>query len=213
MLAMHLQAPLRPTEILAAQADYVSAWLRRDAAGRAEVVTDWNNALKLGYDVQNLCYPDWLVGEASPLGRIVEGRLPGWSRQAPGGPVGSQTAAKYGLPPTCQVVAGTTDSIAAFIAAGGVAAKEGTGVTSLGTTLALKLRSAVPVEDADRGIYSHRLGDAWLVGGASNVGAGALADQGYTDMEEVARLMEKIDPARDVDLDYYPLVGGQGGGS
>lgn len=42
----------------------------------------------------------------------------------------------------------------------------GQAVTSLGSTLAVKLLSEVPVEDSARGIYSHRLGDLWLVGSA-----------------------------------------------
>ena len=41
-------------------------------------------------------------------------------------------------------------------------------MSSLGSTLAVKLLSATPCDDAARGIYSHRLGALWLVGGASN---------------------------------------------
>lgn len=64
--------------------------------------------------------------------------------------------------------AGTTDSIAAFLAAGVDA--PGQAVTSLGSTLAIKLLSETRVDDARYGVYSHRLGDSWLVGGASNTG-------------------------------------------
>jgi hypothetical protein len=53
---------------------------------------------------------------------------------------------------------------------------------------------------------SHRLGDAWLVGGASNVGCAVLREQGFSD-EELAALSEGIDPGRDSPLDYYPLAG------
>lgn len=58
-------------------------------------------------------------------------------------------------------MAGTTDSIAAFLASG--ACQAGQAVTSLGSTLAIKMLSTVPVEDNSRGIYSHRLGTQWLV--------------------------------------------------
>ena len=58
-------------------------------------------------------------------------------------------------------MAGTTDSIAAFLASG--ASKAGQAVTSLGSTLAIKMLSTTPVEDNKRGIYSHRLGSQWLV--------------------------------------------------
>lgn len=48
---------------------------------------------------------------------------------------------RFGLPASCQVVAGTTDSIAAFIAANATA--PGHAVTSLGSTLAVKMLSEV----------------------------------------------------------------------
>ena len=137
----------------------------------------------------------------------------------PGAPVASVTAEaaqRAGLPPGCLVCGGTTDSIAAFLAAGVVQPGEVRGrlggcagirgcrwmlsavaycmrrvpphsvlapcplqtlptlrislppsppqaVTSLGSTLAIKLLSTVRVDDARYGLYSHRLGDAWLV--------------------------------------------------
>ena len=73
------------------------------------------------------------------------------------------------------VVGGTTDSIAAFLAAG--ARETGDAVTSLGSTLAIKLLSDTFADDAARGVYSHRLGDRWLVGGASNAGCAVLREQ------------------------------------
>ena len=76
-------------------------------------------------------------------------------------------------------------------------------VTSLGSTLAIKLVSEVRVDDARFGVYSHRLDDTWLVGGASNTG-GAVLRQLFTDDQLVA-LSEHIDPAMPSPLDYYPL--------
>ena len=90
-----------------------------------------------------------------------------------------------------KVVAGATDSVAAFLAAG--VREPGVAVTSLGTTLALKVLADQPVEDAARGIYSHRIGDLWLPGGASNVGGGALLQ--HFSREELAALSARIDPA------------------
>lgn len=90
---------------------------------------------------------------------------------APGAPIAPLTpaaASRSGLPEGCLVCAGTTDSIAAFLAAG--VDMPGQAVTSLGSTLAIKLLSDRRVDDARYGIYSHRLGDSWLVGGASNTG-------------------------------------------
>jgi len=101
------------------------------------------------------------------------------------------------------VVGGTTDSIAAFLASG--AAEIGDAVTSLGSTLAIKLLSSTAVSDASRGIYSHRLGDLWLVGGASNAGCAVLREQGFT-TDELVLLSGSIDPETPpLHTHYYPL--------
>lgn len=76
-------------------------------------------------------------------------------------------------------------------------------VTSLGSTLAIKLLSTTRIEDARFGVYSHRLDDKWLVGGASNTG-GAVLRQIFTD-EQLEKLSEQIDPMEASPLDYYPL--------
>lgn len=76
-------------------------------------------------------------------------------------------------------------------------------MTSLGSTLAIKLLSSVRVDNAKYGIYSHRLGDSWLVGGASNTG-GAVLKKIFSD-SELRKLSEKINPQVQSPLDYYPL--------
>ena len=76
-------------------------------------------------------------------------------------------------------------------------------MTSLGSTLAIKLLSKSRVEDARFGVYSHRLDDKWLVGGASNTG-GVVLRQLFTD-EQLEKLSEHISPAVPSSLDYYPL--------
>lgn len=73
----------------------------------------------------------------------------------------------------------------------------------MGSTLAIKLLSKVRVEDARFGVYSHRLDDMWLVGGASNTG-GAVLRQLFSDDQLVA-LSKDIDPSVTSPLDYYPL--------
>jgi len=83
------------------------------------------------------------------------------------------------------------------------ATQTGTGVTSLGSTLVIKVLSNQPVFDASHGIYSHRLGNHWLAGGASNTG-GAILKQLFThcDIHRYSRLLA---PDHPTDLDYYPL--------
>ena len=73
----------------------------------------------------------------------------------------------------------------------------------MGSTLAVKLLSRNKVEDARFGVYSHRLDDKWLVGGASNTG-GAVLRQLFTD-EQLEKLSEQINPELPSPLDYYPL--------
>ncbi|MBJ7898366.1 MAG: carbohydrate kinase [Cyanobacteria bacterium RI_101] len=159
-------------------------------------ISDYHNALKLGYDVVNLRYPPWL--EDSFLRPLLPKVL------TPGaviGPLKPDLAQTLGLSPACLIGAGTTDSIAAFLASG--ASEPGEAVTSLGSTLALKLLSRRPVEDLASGVYSHRLGDLWLAGGASNCG-GAVLRQFFSD-EQLRELSADIDPTRPCPYDYYPL--------
>jgi sugar (pentulose or hexulose) kinase len=163
-------------------------------------ISDYHNALKLGFDVDTLCYPNWLIegiaGAATPeLPQVV----------APGTPVGevrAQVGDRFGFPRDCMVCAGTTDSIAAFLASG--VNLPGEAVTSLGSTLAVKLLSHTRVDDSRYGIYSHKLGDLWLVGGASNTG-GAVLRHFFTDVE-LDNYSTQIDPAQESLLDYYPLL-------
>ena len=71
------------------------------------------------------------------------------------------------------------------------------------------------MEDASRGVYSHRFPrfgdsggeeeDAWLIGGASNVGCAVLRQEGFDDAELIA-LSEEIDHDIDSPLSYYPLI-------
>ncbi|KXZ44544.1 hypothetical protein GPECTOR_65g162 [Gonium pectorale] len=77
-------------------------------------------------------------------------------------------------------------------------------VTSLGSTLAVKLLSTTRVDDAAYGIYSHRLGDVWLVGGASNTG-GAVLRRFFSDVQ-LRELTQALEPERPTGLDYYPLL-------
>jgi len=117
-------------------------------------------------------------------------------------PVQPAIAAQLGLSPTCQVCAGTTDSIAAFLSSG--ASSPGEAVTSLGSTLVLKLLSQTPVESGQYGIYSHRLGDLWLVGGASNTGGAVL--QKFFTATELADLSDRIPATQESPYHYYPLT-------
>ena len=157
-------------------------------------ISDYHNALKLGYDVGDLRYPDWFP-DVPGLPTVL----------TPGTPVGTITpeiSQKFDIPAHCLVCAGTTDSIAAFLASG--VRQRGASVTSLGSTLVLKLLSQTRVDDSRYGIYSHRFGDLWLTGGASNTG-GAVLRHFFGD-EELARLSQGIDSNLSSRFHYYPLL-------
>ncbi len=170
-------------------------WLTALLSGRSGL-SDYHNALKMGYDVEAMRWPEWVeyLADVDYLPQVV----------APGSAIACiarPRARQLGLHPDCIVRAGTTDSIAAFIAAG--VREPGAAVTSLGSTLVLKLLSATRVESARYGVYSHWFGELWLAGGASNAG-GRVLRQHFAD-DELEALSSRIDPETDSGLDYYPL--------
>lgn len=174
------------------QADWLS-YLLHGKLG----VSDYHNALKLGYNVDCFCYPDWL--HDLPYSHLYPQVL------APGAVIQEITPKncdRLDLPADCIIRTGTTDSIAAFLASG--ASQPGEAVTSLGSTLVLKLLSQTKVTAAEYGIYSHRLGNLWLTGGASNTGGAVLQHFFYE--EQLQRLSEQIDPTVPSLLEYYPLL-------
>lgn len=183
---------LSHAQYLVHQADWLSSLLHGKPG-----ISDYNNVLKLGYEPQSLSYPAWLT--TLPIAPWLPQVL------APGDSIGQiqpDVAQRLGLPERCIIKTGTTDSIAAFLASG--AHLTGDAVTSLGSTLVLKLLSPIAINDAVSGIYSHRLGNQWLVGGASNTGGAVLRH--YFNDDELQSLSPLIDPSRSSGLDYYPLL-------
>ena len=175
------------------QADWIAAQL----TGRFDI-TDENNALKSGYDAIHRCWPQWmdqLPVPAHALPRVIPaGQLMG--------KISPQAAKSFCLPDSINIIAGTTDSLAAFIATG--ASQPGDGVTSLGSTLVLKMISQRPIYNAGMGIYSHRLGEHWLAGGASNSGGAVLKK--YFNDKQISLLSEQLDTEQLTGLAYYPLL-------
>ena len=176
------------------QADWIAARL----SGRIGF-SDQNNALKLGYDVVEQRWPSWLGKLGVQRELLPEVLVPG----AVIGPITNAQARKLGLSPDVLVVAGTTDGVAAFLATG--AFESGDAVTSLGSTLVVKQLTERPLFDPKSGVYSHRLGELWLSGGASNSGGAALAR--FFDVEAMDRLTPLLRADRPTGFDYYPLPG------
>jgi len=204
-------------EVLVHQADFLAMHLMSHGTSRKnyEVVSDWHNCLKLGYDVRKLEWPSWLktcLSEAGISLNVLPSKV-----VSPGMPIGTispSLASRYDISKDAQIIAGTTDSNAAFFAAAGTCPTFGVAVTSLGSTLAMKVLSKSFCEDADLGVYSHRfpafteeheVGEAWLIGGASNTGCGVLRQVGFSN-DELQYLSMEIDPTEVSPLEYYPLT-------
>ena len=171
-------------------------WIAGRLAG-THGVSDENNVLKLGYDPVTRNWPAWIDQLGVPHTLLPSVLVPG----TPFAEIDPGIASELGLSKAARITAGTTDGVAAFIATR--ADVPGDAVTSLGTTLVVKLLATQPIFAADQGIYSHRLGERWLAGGASNSGGGALlAHFSAVDME---RLTPQLRPAEPTGLDYYPL--------
>ncbi len=177
--ALGLRRRFNPAKILH-QADFIA--FRRFG----ETFSDENNALKTGYDPVARRWPAFIA--ALGLDRLLPDVLP----------AGAVAMRRDGR----RIVAGTTDGCAAFLAAGAEAI--GDAVTSLGSTIVLKLLVDRPLDDPETGVYSHRIGDLWLAGGSSNSGGAVLAR--YFSPDELEALSARIDPSRPSGLDYYPLL-------
>ncbi len=190
--AMWLQRQFSPARVLH-QAD----WIVGQLTGRYDI-SDESNTLKTGYDPVNRCWPQWLTKNLIPAVKLPQVVQAGTFT----GSVQSDVAQALGLPAGIKTAAGVTDGCASFLATG--ARNVGDCVTALGTTVTMKMLCDKPLFDASYGVYSHRIGDRWLAGGASNTGGKVLLD--HFDAGQIARLSAAIDPAKDSGLDYYPLV-------
>ncbi|WP_083288766.1 FGGY-family carbohydrate kinase [Jiangella alba] len=165
------------------------------------VDTDSSHALKSGYDVVAGRWDAALLAAADVDPATLPAVVP------PGSTLGTVTAAAAehtGIPAGTPVVAGMTDGCAAQIAAGALTV--GSWNSVLGTTLVLKGVSATLIDDPAGAVYSHRHPDGgWLPGGASNVGAGAVAGEFADDDLDAlaAEAGRRFEPAGAV---IYPLT-------
>jgi hypothetical protein len=171
-------------------------WLAGKLLGRFGD-SDENSALKTGYDPGARGWPAWLDGLPLPRRLLPRVHVPGM----PLGSVGRAAQLRHGWRADTQVAAGTTDGVAAFLATG--AAEVGDAVTSLGSTLVVKQLAPAPIAAPTYGIYSHRLGDRWLAGGASSAGGASLLV--HFDVARITELTPLLRPDAPTGLDYYPL--------
>jgi len=191
---LHLLAGRSP--VRRGRALHQADWIMGRLCGHYEY-SDENNALKLGYDPKSREWPEWIAALDLPPACLPKVYPAGTAVAR----IDPAVATAVGLPADVAIVTGTTDSTAAVIATGAIAAGEA--VTALGSTLVLKVLAPTPIAKAELGVYSHRLGDLWLVGGASNSGGAAIAP--HFSAERISELSSKMDPESPTGIDYYPL--------
>ena len=160
--------------------------------------SDAHNGTALGYDTAAGGWADWLRALGVPRALLPEVHAPGEVL----GPINPAVASALGLPAATEVVAGTTNNVAALLASG--AGAPGHGVTALGSHLAVQLVCEAPVSSAAHGVYSLPLGRYWLAGGRSNSGGHVL--RRYFTLEQMREMTPLLEPDRPTDLDYYPLI-------
>ena len=162
-VARHEPAVWERARFLLSPADWLSGKLSGEFG-----ISDFTNALKLGYDPESTSWIGSVRAADLPADRLPEVRRPG----QPIGQVSNAAAAETGLPPGVQVLAGATDGMASVVASGASAC--GDANTTLGTTLVWKvLHNGKPA--APSGVYFHlHPGGLWVPGAASNTGLGSI---------------------------------------
>lgn len=173
------------------QADYIAGKL----SGKYQ--SDFNNSLKLGFDPVTESWPEWITYFSFPLSILPEVSAPGRVI----GTIKKKLSQEFSLPENVQLISGTTDSIAGFLATGANAI--GDAAVSIGSTIAIKVLNDTPVFAPEEGIYSHKINNHWLVGGASNAGTTVLRQ--YFSNDQLQRLSEELNFDQPTGLSYYPL--------
>lgn len=172
-------------------------WLVGKLCGRYGL-SDENNCIKLGYDAINKCWPNWLERLGVDKNQLPQVATPG----TPIGFVSESICQRFNFKPDTAMIAGTTDSTAAFLATG--AQEPGDAVTSLGSTLVTKVISEKPLFSPQHGVYAQPYGNNWLIGGGSSSGGAVLLH--YFSSAQLAEMTPKLNPTQSTGLDYYPLI-------
>lgn len=161
-------------------------------------ITDYTNALKSGFDVNETRWPAY-IHEQLPLKKE-------WLQQVvPSGTViGTMVPAlaeMLGLP-EIQVVAGMTDGCASQVASGAVS--PGDWNTTIGTTLVVKGVTTREIKDPLGRLYSHRHPQGyWMPGGASNTGADWITNRFKDRLAELNQAAARLIPTH---FTTYPLL-------
>ncbi len=174
--------------LLRHQSDFITGWFLKDWTYGEE-----GNNIKLGWDLIKESWPKSYLNTSwqKCLPTIVKsGKILGQ--------IDTDLAERFKLNKNIILVSGTTDSNAAFLAAG--LGKE-EGLTVLGTTIVVKKIHKTPIKE--KGITTHRVNEDWICGGASNAGCGILS-QFFSD-SEIKELSRQINTSKKTSLNLLPL--------
>ncbi len=174
--------------LLRHQSDFINGWFLKDWTYGEE-----GNNVKIGWDLIKESWPKSYLDTSwkKCLPKIVKsGKILGQ--------IDTGIAERFKLNKKIILVSGTTDSNAAFLAAG--LGKE-EGLTVLGTTIVVKKINKTPIKG--KGITTHRVSEYWICGGASNAGCGVLS-QFFSDLE-IKELSRQINTSKKTSLNLLPL--------
>ena len=130
-------------------------------------VTDYTNALKSGYDIQELQWPAYIFKSLPVKKEWLQQVVPSG---VPIGKLKPELAQALDLSADVIITSGMTDGCASQVASGAV--NVGDWNTTIGTTLVVKGVTTKEIKDPSGAIYCHRHPEGyWMPGGASNTGA------------------------------------------
>ena len=174
--------------LLRHQSDWITGWFLKDWTYGEE-----GNNIKLGWDLMKESWPKSYLNtswqKCLPI-IIKSGEILGQ--------IDSELAERFKLNNKILLISGTTDSNAAFLAAG---LNNEEGLTVLGTTIVVKKINKTPIKE--KGITSHRVCGDWICGGASNAGCGVLS-KFFSDLE-IKELSRQINTSKKTSLNFLPL--------
>jgi xylulokinase len=185
---------MEKARILVHATDYIIGWLTGVWG-----ITDYTNALKTGFDLLDLKWPDFLEKELGIRSSLLPKVVP------PGTVIGrirGDLADLFGISKRAEILSGMTDGCASQVASGAI--RPGDWNSTLGTTLVLKGVSRKLLIDPSGRIYSHRHPEGyWLPGGASNTG-GEYISQVFGE-DRIGEISEKIRNFSPSKIIIYPL--------
>tara|TARA_Y100001968_G_scaffold129749_1_gene118478 strand:- start:3460 stop:4707 length:1248 start_codon:yes stop_codon:yes gene_type:complete len=186
--ALHLIEKYGYKILLRHQADWISSWLTEDWESGEE-----SNNIKLGWNQITKSWPKDFYNQPwiKALPKIISS----------GNILNRINPAKaniLGLPKNLLVIAGTTDSNAAVIAAN---PSEEEGISILGSTIVLKKFVEKPLYE--EGVTNHLVSGKWLCGGSSNAGGAVLKK--FFNPEEINELSNQINPKLTSGIKLLPL--------